>query len=288
MINKTTQKNRGFTIVELLVVIVVIGILAAITVVSYSGVTARANTAAGQAAIDTAKGKLGVYAVDGPTGLFPASWGSLTTAGAATTYSVQSGLDFNIMSGNKNMTTTVSRPSWMPKDTIDYAVCGVNNTAAATSFATVNVVTGYRLGYWDWAASTEVWTSAGTVSGTYNTYTVNCYNVGIAEAVLAVARAMYLEGGSVAYPSTVASINANTAVSAKLPAGVTIDRTTNPTTVNGQTTVRYECYSTGASCAAGTVTGARISFWDYSIASPAVANITLGAVAGGTYYTPAS
>ena len=37
------QKEGGFTIVELLVVIVVIGILAAITIVSYTGITARAN-----------------------------------------------------------------------------------------------------------------------------------------------------------------------------------------------------------------------------------------------------
>jgi prepilin-type N-terminal cleavage/methylation domain-containing protein len=43
------QKQRGFTIVELLVVIVVIGILAAITIVSYTGVTAKANTSAAQA-----------------------------------------------------------------------------------------------------------------------------------------------------------------------------------------------------------------------------------------------
>lgn len=40
---KNRQKNRGFTIVELLVVIVVIAILAAITIVSYTGITARAN-----------------------------------------------------------------------------------------------------------------------------------------------------------------------------------------------------------------------------------------------------
>jgi|GEM_PF-860759 len=38
--------KKGFTIVELLVVIVVIGILAAITVVSYTGVTDKANTKA--------------------------------------------------------------------------------------------------------------------------------------------------------------------------------------------------------------------------------------------------
>jgi prepilin-type N-terminal cleavage/methylation domain-containing protein len=37
------RKDRGFTIVELLIVIVVIAILAAIVIVAYSGITARAN-----------------------------------------------------------------------------------------------------------------------------------------------------------------------------------------------------------------------------------------------------
>lgn len=49
---KNTFHKHGFTIVELLVVIVVIGILAAITVVSYSGITKKATTAALQS--DTA------------------------------------------------------------------------------------------------------------------------------------------------------------------------------------------------------------------------------------------
>lgn len=42
MVHKQTQKS-GFTIVELLIVIVVIGILAAITIVAYNGVQQRAN-----------------------------------------------------------------------------------------------------------------------------------------------------------------------------------------------------------------------------------------------------
>lgn len=43
---KRRQTLNGFTIVELLIVIVIIGILAAITIVSYNGVTVRARDSA--------------------------------------------------------------------------------------------------------------------------------------------------------------------------------------------------------------------------------------------------
>lgn len=56
------QKQTGFTIVELLIVIVVIAILAAITVVSYTGIRDRATAASVQAATSQANEKILAYA----------------------------------------------------------------------------------------------------------------------------------------------------------------------------------------------------------------------------------
>lgn len=52
---KTIRKDRGFTIVELLIVIVVIAILAAIVIVAYQGITAKANTTKAQTNAVTAQ-----------------------------------------------------------------------------------------------------------------------------------------------------------------------------------------------------------------------------------------
>jgi len=50
--NMVGTRRNGFTIVELLIVIVVIGILAAITIVAYNGIQARASDARMQTAVN--------------------------------------------------------------------------------------------------------------------------------------------------------------------------------------------------------------------------------------------
>jgi len=78
--------QQGFTIVELLIVVVVIAILAAITIVSYTGIQNRAKTSALQNTVKQASTKLQTYSVQNSDS-YPATLAAVSlTAPSGMTY----------------------------------------------------------------------------------------------------------------------------------------------------------------------------------------------------------
>lgn len=128
MIKQT--KQRGFTIVELLIVVVIIAILAAITIVAYNGITNRAKTSATVATAASVQKKAEAYAIDISTGLYPTTLAALTGAASSTSYYMPA-------SGVTLVNPVIS------------AAPGDNKSI---SFYTCAGATGYQIKYWDFTA----------------------------------------------------------------------------------------------------------------------------------------
>tara|TARA_B100000686_G_C16613061_1_gene874893 strand:- start:631 stop:1143 length:513 start_codon:yes stop_codon:yes gene_type:complete len=70
---RTPNTRAGFTIVELLIVIVVIAILAAITIVAYTGIQERAEAAAVQSDLSNAAKKLKLAKINATEDIYPST-----------------------------------------------------------------------------------------------------------------------------------------------------------------------------------------------------------------------
>ena len=141
-IKSKTQAQNGFTIVELLIVVVVIAILAAITIVSYNGITSRANTSSAQATASSLQKKIELFAADGPTGQYPKVPADLTSAATSTSYYIATGsLNFTAAPGTAPSATN-------GKNTVQYQPCGVGATASA-----MTAVNGAKIVWWNFSTN---------------------------------------------------------------------------------------------------------------------------------------
>jgi prepilin-type N-terminal cleavage/methylation domain-containing protein len=150
-----SRLQPGFTIVELLIVIVVIGILAAITIVSYNGVTARANTASAQSAAQVVANKAELYNSD--VSHYPYAGSDLSADPTKSYYLSSSSVAFTLS------TTQPTSPN-----TVKLIKCGTTPNAAQSdiTLGTGNL-TGLRVYYWSYTASNATsYFTAGNDSGT--------------------------------------------------------------------------------------------------------------------------
>lgn len=142
----TNKSNRGFTIVELLIVIVVIAILAAITMVAYNGVQNRARTVEAQANAKEVIAKADVYAADHES-TYP-TVAELEGVAAPDTAALSEKIE--------GLLDTVA-PTSTTKSVLQMVTCTTTVNPAAV---------GAEVVYWDYSANAPVTLSTGTTEGT--------------------------------------------------------------------------------------------------------------------------
>ena len=125
MLSKMKSNQSGFTIVELLIVIVVIAILAAITIVAYNGIQSRAKTRSAQAAANTIVKK--AEAANTINSGYPTATGNFTSEASLTGSGITLAAD---------ITAAPSAPA-----TVQYIACGSG--------------TGAKITYWDYTAGAK-------------------------------------------------------------------------------------------------------------------------------------
>jgi len=135
-ISNDSKYNRGFTIVELLVVIVVIGILAAITIVSYTGISQKAKEASLKSDLTNASTQLKLSQATDANGNYPTK-DNCPTPGA-TEICLKASSD-NTFTYSSNGTTFA-----LTNTNTNGTAYGINNTSSIVALAQpTNCPTGF-------------------------------------------------------------------------------------------------------------------------------------------------
>jgi type IV pilus assembly protein PilA len=142
MLNNIKTKQKGFTIVELLIVIVVIAILAAISIVAYNGIQNRGKASAAKSAAAALQKKAEIYSTENSQ--YP------------NTVSVITG------TGTQNSVTTTATDTWYAAQgsafTTTASTTLTTSTTAPADPKTIYYVPSTTVGgciyWWDYAAGT--------------------------------------------------------------------------------------------------------------------------------------
>lgn len=184
---KINYKIKAFTIVELLIVVVVIGIIASITIVSYSAVTNRSRTASLQATANNLLKKAETYKQNNATGAF--AYNYPPTVATLTSLATN---DASYLTGITSLNTTdpTASNTGTNNNAVQYQICGVNtavpvtysstnplyNSANPTAIASGAIITGIQVRYWDFASNNIATISSGKFTGNEGALAVNCVN----------------------------------------------------------------------------------------------------------------
>jgi prepilin-type N-terminal cleavage/methylation domain-containing protein len=174
----TSKKQTAFTIVELLIVIVVIGVLAAITIVAYNGIQSRARSSAASSALTQAAKKIAVWQVDNPSSTPDcATFSSFLSVSTTTCTPTTSDVAYQYTAGTNGaycVTATVGTTSYYLNTTSTTqgtptsggcAGHGVGGQSAITNFNMNPSAEGSLAGYSGPNGSTLALTSAKSNSG---------------------------------------------------------------------------------------------------------------------------
>lgn len=146
--------TNGFTIIELLVVVVVIGILASITIVSYNGITQRANTTTALAAANNVVKKILIYNAE--TGTYPYATTDLTNDPTASYY----------VPGTIAYDLGTTAPA--SANVVRFVKCGSGSPASQSAINSgAGNITGVRVYYWTYTGTpnADSYQSAGVDTG---------------------------------------------------------------------------------------------------------------------------
>ena len=166
------SSEKGFTIVELLIVIVIIAILAAITIVAYNGIQSRGKASSAAALASNIAKKAEIYNADptSPTTGYPATLSALTGAASSTLYAI----DASSVSLQTSAFGSSAPTSTPPEKTIVFRKCGHSGTTTApTAIGGITTQTGVLVEYWNNGSVGS--DPAGQTSGSVGTFPIACF-----------------------------------------------------------------------------------------------------------------